>query len=160
MAVGNVDQLVDLLLEDLVVVISRTRPEVSVVVDNFLGNERSTKVTQIEMIKPTSHHPNKVCTLRIFAFAVFSSKFASSRPSPASAKLSLVASAPNFSMASRNVNEFPVLFDIFFPFNIKCPFVRMLRGHLSSGNSAAWLYSAKVRWLGTRSFAEERMSNG
>ena len=43
MAVGNVDQLVDLLLEDLVVVISRTRPEVSVVVDNFLRKDKSTK---------------------------------------------------------------------------------------------------------------------
>lgn len=85
----------------------------------------------------TSHHPNKVCTRKMLAFAVFSSKLASSTPSPASANVNLVASAPNFSMPSLKVKELPVLFDIFLPFNVRWPFVRMLSGHLSSGNNAA-----------------------
>ena len=43
MTAGNVNQLVDLLLENLVVVISRTRPKVSVVVYNFLRKKRSAR---------------------------------------------------------------------------------------------------------------------
>jgi hypothetical protein len=81
----------------------------------------------------------------MLAFALFSSKFASSTPSPASAKLRRVESAPNLEIASLKLSELPVLFDIFFPFSNKCPFVRMLRGHLSSENKATWLYRQKVK---------------
>ena len=138
MTLGNVDEVVNLIFEDGIVVVTGTSPEVRLVFDQILNNPSASD--NIKGSLPlTSHHPSKVCTRRIFAFAVFSSKFASSNPSPASAKLNLVASAPNFSIASLSVNELPVLFDIFFPFSIKCPFVLIASGHLSSGKSAAWL---------------------
>lgn len=45
--------------------------------------------------------------------------FASVISSPASARLSLMASAPYFLVASLIVKKFPVDFDIFFPFNMR-----------------------------------------
>lgn len=89
--------------------------------------------------KHTSAHKRSVCNLKIIAFAFFSSKFASSIPSPASASANLVASAPNFSIPCLIVKKLPVLFDIFAPFNIKWPLVLMLNGQCSSPKMAAWL---------------------
>jgi hypothetical protein len=58
-------------------------------------------------------HFSSTNNFKIAAFATSVSKFASSSPSPASARVILVASAPNFYMQSLIVKKFPVDLDIF-----------------------------------------------
>jgi hypothetical protein len=94
------------------------------------------------------------------AFAVVSSKFASSIPSPASASANLVASAPHLWRACLRVRKFPVLFDIFFPLSMRCPFARIAKGQCFSGKIAVWLYRQNVRWLGIKSLPDDRISIG
>lgn len=54
-----------------------------------------------------------------FHECLFNTHLASVNSSPASARVKRVASAPNFLTASPRVKKLPVLFDIFFPFNIR-----------------------------------------
>lgn len=66
-----------------------------------------------------SHHSMSVLSLRIAAFAVDSSKLASSIESPASASVMRVASAPNLRSESLSVSELPVLLLIFSPLSMR-----------------------------------------
>ena len=85
------------------------------------------------------HQSISVWKRRMLAFAVFSSKLASSMPSPASASDTREASAPNFSTDWRRESVLPVLLDILAPLSIRWPLARIARGQCFSGKMAAWL---------------------
>lgn len=94
------------------------------------------------------------------ALAVVASKLASARPSPESARATLVASAPNFSTHSLRVRKFPVDFDIFSELSMRCPFALTDLGQYFSGKIAEWTYTQNERWFRMRSRPDERMSSG
>jgi len=64
---------------------------------------------------------SKVVNFKMAPSAYYVSKLASSNPSPASAKVSLVESTPNFSILCLRVIKLPVDLDIFSPSNMVYP---------------------------------------
>mmetsp|Transcript_36556 Transcript_36556/g.61594 ORF Transcript_36556/g.61594 Transcript_36556/m.61594 type:complete len:203 (+) Transcript_36556:1883-2491(+) len=127
---------------------------------------RSGKVSAVPSRSPapgarcSSIHCSSFVKRRMDAFAVASTKLASSRPSPASARLILMASALYSSMACLSVLKLPVDLLIFSLFSIRCPLQRNERGHSFFGKMAVWLYTVKVRWFWIRSLPDTRRSNG
>lgn len=73
-----------------------------------------------------------------------------------------IPSAEYRSSASLNVKKFPVDFDIFSELSNRWPLARTLLGHLfgCSGHTATWLYKKYVKWLGIKSFPDERRLTG
>mmetsp|Transcript_19928 Transcript_19928/g.48506 ORF Transcript_19928/g.48506 Transcript_19928/m.48506 type:complete len:212 (+) Transcript_19928:955-1590(+) len=114
------------------------------------------------LFRASSTHSSKTNSRRIVWFAVSREKFASSSVSPASAHVSLVASAVNWSTHCFTVRKLPLDLDIFSASTITWPLAKKLRGQNSGFpfQMAAWLNKHMVRWFWIRSFPEHRRSSG